>query len=71
MSPSCSPSLRPDEFVSDLAALAIGSPALGIAAPHLYPFGGFDRLFDWLEVKLPRRDSPPVKTPVPLQRRSW
>ena len=23
-------------------------PELGIAGPHLYPFGGFDKLFDWL-----------------------
>lgn len=38
----------PDEFVSDLASLSIGRPELGIAGPHLYPFGGFDKLFDWV-----------------------
>ncbi|MDP9139134.1 MAG: methylenetetrahydrofolate reductase [Pseudomonadota bacterium] len=61
----------PDEFVSDLAGLAMSNPALGIAAPHLYPFGGFDRLFDWLEPKLPERDTALNRAPAPLQRRSW
>ena len=60
----------PDDFCRILPR-SMTSPELGIAAPHLYPFGGFDKLFDWLEVKLPRRDSALLKTPVPLQRRSW
>jgi methylenetetrahydrofolate reductase (NADPH) len=38
----------PDEFVGGLAELHYGQPELGIAGPHLYPFGGFDKLFDWL-----------------------
>ncbi len=38
----------PDEFVADLAQLHATRPELGIAGPHLYPFGGFDKLFDWL-----------------------
>lgn len=38
----------PDDFVAGLAQLHYGRPELGIAAPHLYPFGGFDKLFDWL-----------------------
>lgn len=38
----------PDEFVADLARLHIEQPELGIAGPHLYPFGGFDKLFDWV-----------------------
>lgn len=38
----------PDEFIDGLAALHFGDPALGIAAPHLYPFGGFDKLFEWM-----------------------
>jgi len=38
----------PDEFVADLAPLHATRPELGIAGPHLYPFGGFDKLFDWL-----------------------
>ena len=38
----------PDDFVSGLAQLHFGRPELGIAGPHLYPFGGFDRLFDWV-----------------------
>lgn len=39
----------PDDFVADLAQLHFERPELGIAAPHLYPFGGFDRLFGWLD----------------------
>lgn len=39
----------PDDFVADLAQLHFGRPDLGIAAPHLYPFGGFERLFGWLD----------------------
>ena len=38
----------PDEFVTDLAQVHDTRPELGIAGPHLYPFGGFDKLFDWL-----------------------
>lgn len=37
----------PDDFVAGLADLHFNRPELGIAAPHLYPFGGFDKLFDW------------------------
>jgi len=37
----------PDDFVAGLAQLHYGRPDLGIAGPHLYPFGGFDKLFDW------------------------
>lgn len=39
----------PDEFVAGLASLHVDRPELGIAGPHLYPFGGFDKLFDWLD----------------------
>ena len=42
----------PDDFVDDLARIAAERPDLGIAAPHFYPFGGFDKLFDWLNPKL-------------------
>ncbi len=42
----------PDEFVTSLARLHFERPELGIAGPHLYPFGGFDKLFDWLGPKL-------------------
>ena len=38
----------PDDFVAGLAQLHYVRPDLGIAGPHLYPFGGFDKLFDWL-----------------------
>jgi methylenetetrahydrofolate reductase (NADPH) len=41
----------PDAFIADLARLHAGEPELGIAAPHFYPFGGFDKLFDWLSTK--------------------
>jgi methylenetetrahydrofolate reductase (NADPH) len=41
----------PDELVCDLAMLQEQRPALKIAMPHFYPFGGFDRLLDWLETK--------------------
>ena len=40
---------EPTEFVDQLAVLHFDKPELGIAAPHLYPFGGFDKLFDWLK----------------------
>ena len=42
----------PDEFIEQLAVLHVDRPELGIAAPHLYPFGGFDKMFDWLTPKL-------------------
>jgi methylenetetrahydrofolate reductase (NADPH) len=42
----------PDEFVDQLATLHYDKPEMGIAAPHLYPFGGFDKLFGWMVPKL-------------------
>ena len=42
---------EPTEFVDQLALLHFDKPELGIAAPHLYPFGGFDKLFDWLNTR--------------------
>ena len=39
----------PDGFVAGLADLHLQRPELGINRAHLYPFGGFDRLFDWLD----------------------
>jgi methylenetetrahydrofolate reductase (NADPH) len=42
----------PDEFVDQLATLHFDKPELGIAAPHLYPFGGFDKLLGWMVPKL-------------------
>ncbi|MCA3555321.1 methylenetetrahydrofolate reductase [Aestuariivirga sp.] len=39
----------PDDFVAGLAQVHYGQPELGIAGPHLYPFGGFDKLFDWMK----------------------
>ena len=42
----------PDEFIEQLAVLHFDRPELGIAAPHLYPFGGFDKMFEWLSPKL-------------------
>ncbi len=42
----------PDDLVEKLAVLHEAKPELGIAAPHLYPFGGFDKLFDWMAPKL-------------------
>jgi methylenetetrahydrofolate reductase (NADPH) len=38
----------PDDFVAGLAQVHSSQPELGIAGPHLYPFGGFDKLFDWI-----------------------
>jgi methylenetetrahydrofolate reductase (NADPH) len=38
----------PDDFMSGLAELHFRRPELGIAGPHLYPFGGFDKLFEWM-----------------------
>jgi methylenetetrahydrofolate reductase (NADPH) len=43
---------EPTEFVDQLATLHFEKPELGIAAPHMYPFGGFDKLFDWMGPKL-------------------
>lgn len=42
----------PDDFVAGLAALHAGEPGLRIAGPHFYPFGGIDKLLDWLGPKL-------------------
>ena len=42
----------PDDFIAGLARLSAEAPELRIAAPHIYPFGGFDRLFDWLDARL-------------------
>jgi methylenetetrahydrofolate reductase (NADPH) len=42
----------PDEFIDQLAILHLDRPDLGIASPHLYPFGGFDKMFDWLTPRL-------------------
>jgi methylenetetrahydrofolate reductase (NADPH) len=42
----------PDEFVDQLATLHFDKPQLGIAAAHLYPFGGFDKLFDWMRTRI-------------------
>lgn len=44
----------PDEFVDQLATLHFDKPELGIAAAHLYPFGGFDKLLGWMAPKLAR-----------------
>ncbi len=38
----------PDDFVAGLARLHFDRQELGIAGPHMYPFGGFDKLFDWM-----------------------
>jgi methylenetetrahydrofolate reductase (NADPH) len=43
---------EPTEFVDQLATLLFDKPELGIAAPHLYPFGGFDKLLGWMVPKL-------------------
>jgi methylenetetrahydrofolate reductase (NADPH) len=43
----------PDKFIGDLANVHVNQPELKIAGPHMYPFGGFDKLFDWLGT-LPR-----------------
>jgi methylenetetrahydrofolate reductase (NADPH) len=42
----------PDSFVEQLAILHAEKPDLHIAGPHFYPFGGFDKLLDWLEPHL-------------------
>jgi methylenetetrahydrofolate reductase (NADPH) len=41
----------PDEFIEQLAVLHFDRPELRIAAPHFYPFGGFDKMFEWLTPK--------------------
>jgi methylenetetrahydrofolate reductase (NADPH) len=38
----------PDVFVENLTKLHFEKPELRIAGPHLYPFGGFDKLLDWV-----------------------
>jgi methylenetetrahydrofolate reductase (NADPH) len=38
----------PDDFIAGLARLNTEKPELRVAGPHMYPFGGFDKLFDWL-----------------------
>ena len=38
----------PDVFVENLTKLHFEKPELGVAGPHLYPFGGFDKLLDWV-----------------------
>jgi methylenetetrahydrofolate reductase (NADPH) len=43
----------PDAFVENLAKLHFEKPELGIAGPHLYPFGGFDKLLDWVSSRTP------------------
>jgi methylenetetrahydrofolate reductase (NADPH) len=43
---------EPTEFVDQLATLHFDKPDLAIAAPHLYPFGGFDKLFGWMGPKI-------------------
>ncbi len=48
----------PDRLLSDIAATQAASPHLGFGAPHFYPFGGFDKLFAWLEALIP--DSAPA-----------
>ncbi len=40
---------EPTEFVEQLAKLHFEKPELKIAGPHMYPFGGFDKLFAWME----------------------
>ena len=42
---------EPTEFVDQLATLHFDKPEIGIAAPHLYPFGGFDKLFAWMQAQ--------------------
>lgn len=40
---------KPDGLVAGLAHLKINQPELGVEQAHLYPFGGFDKLFEWLD----------------------
>jgi methylenetetrahydrofolate reductase (NADPH) len=39
---------EPTEFVEQLAKLHFVHPEHNIAGAHLYPFGGFDKLFEWM-----------------------
>jgi methylenetetrahydrofolate reductase (NADPH) len=39
---------EPTEFVEQLAKDHYGHPEHNIAGAHLYPFGGFDKLFEWM-----------------------
>ncbi len=39
---------EPTEFVEQLAKDHHGHPEHNIAGAHLYPFGGFDKLFEWV-----------------------
>jgi methylenetetrahydrofolate reductase (NADPH) len=38
---------EPTEFIQQLARLHFEKPDLKIAGPHMYPFGGYDKLFTW------------------------
>ena len=42
---------EPTEFVEQLAKLHFEKPELKIAGPHMYPFGGFDKLFAWMDTQ--------------------
>jgi methylenetetrahydrofolate reductase (NADPH) len=42
---------EPNEMVSQLAFLHFERPELNIGGAHLYPFGGFDKLFAWTATK--------------------
>ncbi len=39
---------EPTEFVEQLAKDHYGHPEHNIAGAHLYPFGGFEKLFEWI-----------------------
>ncbi|MGB7204767.1 MAG: methylenetetrahydrofolate reductase, partial [Anderseniella sp.] len=43
----------PDKFIEELALIHVSQPELKVMGPHMYPFGGFDKLFDWMST-LPR-----------------
>ncbi len=43
---------EPTEFVEQLAKLHVAHPEHNIAGAHLYPFGGFDKLFDWMKSRM-------------------
>ena len=43
----------PDKFIEELALIHVSQPELNVMGPHMYPFGGFDKLFDWMST-LPR-----------------
>lgn len=42
---------EPNEMISQLAFLHFERPELNIAGAHLYPFGGFEKLFGWTASK--------------------